>query len=70
MNHAALFSNALGPENGTSYRLSQALAAAFPERAIVQTTSSFALERFAAEAPLNEQPPFVRGTIQQLKGPH
>ena len=49
MNHAALFSDALGPENGTSYRLSQALAAAFPERAIVQTSSSFGLERFAAE---------------------
>jgi hypothetical protein len=49
MQHAALFSDAFGPENGTSYRLSEALAAAFPERAIVQTTSAFGLESFAAE---------------------
>lgn len=40
MDKADLFSNALGPENGVTYRLSRAVADAFPGKAIVEGLSS------------------------------
>jgi AAA+ superfamily predicted ATPase len=41
-----VFSTALGPENGTAYRLSRALAATFPERAVAEISDGFDLEEF------------------------
>ncbi len=49
MKDADLFSAALGPENGTSYRVSRAIASAFPERAVVEVHDGFDLEEYARE---------------------
>ncbi len=49
MKDADTFSSALGPENGTSYRVSRAIATAFPERAVIEVSNGFDLEEFARE---------------------
>jgi len=49
MKDADLFASALGPETGTSYRLSRAIAAEFPDRAVVEPSAPFDLEEAAAE---------------------
>ena len=49
MKDADFFSSALGPENGTSYRVSRAIAGAFPERAVIEISDGFDLEEYARE---------------------
>ncbi len=48
MKDADIFSS-LGPENGTSYRVSRALASAFAERAVIEIPDGFDLEEYASE---------------------
>lgn len=44
-----LFAAALGPENGTSYRMSRAVASAFPDKALVEISDTFDLEQYAGD---------------------
>jgi hypothetical protein len=47
MNDPDLFASAFGPENGTSYRMSRAIAAAFPDHAVVEIVETFDVEEYA-----------------------
>ncbi len=60
-NHADLWSDALGPESGTEYRVSRAIAAMFPGKAVVEgLTHTFDLHEYAATGRCEARP---RGDI-------
>ncbi|MBX3207162.1 MAG: ATP-binding protein [Labilithrix sp.] len=66
MKDAELFANALGPENGTSYRVSRAVATAFPDKVAVELSETFDLEDYAearlCEASLRSSPHAVESS--------
>jgi len=70
----SLFSSALGPESGTLYRMSRAIAEAFPERRVVEgLTHTFDIEEFSQAGRCEARPrsnphPLMQAEWRRRKG--